>query len=80
MKLLFVCICIALPLNALLASIGYEHAAIYEEENVPYLAAIEKKVEQKGAFDTILNLLPLYGWVKARNIINKRNLDRVYVI
>ena len=80
MRIISVCLLLALPLSVYLASIEVPQMANQINE-LQQLDLLLKMVQQtKGAFDIVLNLLPLYGWIKLKWFINKSSLDKLYVI
>jgi hypothetical protein len=66
---------LALPLSVYLASIEVPQIASQMSE----LQQLKVVQQTKGSFDIVLNLLPLYGWIKLKWFINKSSLDKLYV-
>ena len=79
MRLISFCLLLALPLSVYLASIEVPQI-VSQMTELQQLDLLLKVVQQtKGSFDIVLNLLPLYGWIKLKWFINKSSLDKLYV-
>jgi hypothetical protein len=84
MKLFTFCVLLVLPLSAYFASINYEQVQIDELEQEKKLQESgillqNQLLQRRGAFDVVLNLLPLYGWIKVQKFMNKKSLEKVIV-
>jgi hypothetical protein len=77
MKIFSICLLLALPISVFLASI---EMPVHVESELQQLELLVKALSQtKGSFDLVLNLLPLYGWIKLKWFMTRSTLDKCYV-